>query len=449
MNNLNFLVDVLKDSPVFKTLEKKVKPGRTVCASGLSTINKSNIIYALCRLKGVTAFCLASDEKEAQTLCNDLSCMGLRAYVYPVRDFNFLDFQSRSHEYEHARLKVLLKLLNHECDVAIACVDAAAQLTVPRNVLEQSVIEFEEGRELSLEKATKALTLLGYERFDAVEGSGQFSLRGGILDFFMPDSDYPVRCEFWGDEITDLSYFDIETQRRFKKADKITLSPSTEIVIEDRATLADKIEHKAKLLRSKNSAKAKEKLFSEAELIRSGAMIANADKFINQIYDKPESLFDYLDRNTLVFASEFTAIQERGKSMDFISNETLMQGFEDGTLCRGFDRFALTFNECTEFLQSHGTIVLENFVHGSMPIKLSEIISFSTKQLSAWGGSYNQLKEDVDGLFTPESKGVIFAGTERAAKYLCDTFNADGINAVYSEGADKISKGELLVMQGA
>lgn len=187
--------------------------------------------------------------------------MGLRAYVYPVRDFNFLDFQSRSHEYEHARLKVLLKLLNHECDVAIACVDAAAQLTVPKNVLEQSVIEFEEGRELSLEKATKALTLLGYERFDAVEGSGQFSLRGGILDFFMPDSDYPVRCEFWGDEITDLSYFDIETQRRFKKADKIMLSPSTEIVIEDRAALADKIEHKAKLLRSKNSAKAKENFF--------------------------------------------------------------------------------------------------------------------------------------------------------------------------------------------
>lgn len=72
MNNLNFLVDVLKDSPVFKTLEKNVKPGRTVCASGLSTINKSNIIYALCRLKGVTAFCLASDEKRRKTLCNDL-----------------------------------------------------------------------------------------------------------------------------------------------------------------------------------------------------------------------------------------------------------------------------------------------------------------------------------------------------------------------------------------
>ena len=95
--------------------------------------------------------------------------------------------------------------------------------------------------EIPLEKAVRSLTLLGYERFDAVDGNGQFSLRGGILDFFMPDSDYPVRAEFWGDEITDLSYFDLETQRRFKKAGKIKLTPSTEIIIEDKDALADKI----------------------------------------------------------------------------------------------------------------------------------------------------------------------------------------------------------------
>lgn len=77
MNNLNFLVNVLKESPVFKTLEKNVKPGRTVCASGLSTINKSNIIYALCRLKGVTAFCLASDEKRRR-----LCAMTFRAWDF-------------------------------------------------------------------------------------------------------------------------------------------------------------------------------------------------------------------------------------------------------------------------------------------------------------------------------------------------------------------------------
>lgn len=66
----------------------------------------------------------------------------------------------------------------------------------------------------------------------------------------MPDSEYPVRAEFWGDEITDLSYFDIETQRRFKKSGKIRLTPSTEIIIDDKEALADKITHKAGLLRA-------------------------------------------------------------------------------------------------------------------------------------------------------------------------------------------------------
>ena len=448
-DKMNFLVNILKNSPAFKSLLSNTKTGKSLCVSGLSTINKANVIYALCRLKGVTAFCVASDEKEAQTLCNDLCSMGLKACVYPVRDYNFLDFQSISHEYEHARLKVLLKLIENDCDVVISCIDAASQLTVPKKVLEESTIVFEEGKEIPLEKAVRSLTLLGYERFDAVDGNGQFSLRGGILDFFMPDSDYPVRAEFWGDEITDLSYFDLETQRRFKKAGKIKLTPSTEIIIENKDALADKIVHKANLLRSKNSTKAKEKLLSEAELIRSGAQIANADKFIGQIYDKPECLFDYFSRDTLFFTSEFGNISDRGKAMDFQNSEALKQGFEDGVLCRGFDRFTLTFNECIDIFNAHGTIVLENFVHGSIPINLADIISFSSKQLNRWNGSYKQLAEDLNGLFTPQSRGVILAGTDKAAKNLCDSLRNDGFPAQLCDSLDDAKAGAIYVLTGA
>lgn len=448
-DKMNFLVNILKNSPAFKSLLSNTKTGKSLCVSGLSTINKANVIYALCRLKGVTAFCVASDEREAQTLCNDLCSMGLKACVYPVRDYNFLDFQSKSHEYEHARLKVLLKLIENDCDVVISCIDAASQLTVPKKVLEESTIVFEEGKEIPLEKAVRSLTLLGYERFDAVDGNGQFSLRGGILDFFMPDSDYPVRAEFWGDEITDLSYFDLETQRRFKKTGKIKLTPSTEIIIEDKDALADKIVHKANLLRSKNSAKAKEKLLTEAELIRSGAQIANTDKFIGQIYDKPECLFDYFSRDTLFFTSEFGNISDRGKAMDFQNSEALKQGFEDGVLCRGFDRFTLTFNECIDIFNAHGTIVLENFVHGSIPIKLADIISFSSKQLNRWNGSYKQLAEDLNGLFTPQSRGVILAGTDKAAKNLCDSLRNDGFPAQLCDSLYDAKAGAIYVLTGA
>ena len=450
MNKTNFLPEVLGRNAAFQNLLRSAKTGKSLCVSGLFPVAKANIINALCRAKKRSALVIAPDEREAQTLCNDLCCMGLSALVYPVRDYNFLEqISSRSHEYEHQRLKALLKILENDCDVVIACADAACQLTVPRKVLGDSVITFEEGKELPPEQALRALTLLGYERFDAVDGTGQFSMRGGILDFFMPDSEYPVRAEFWGDEICDLSYFDLETQRRFEKAGKIELTPSTEIIIEDRAALADAITHKAGLLRGKTAAKARERLYSEAELIRSGASIANADKFINQIYEKPECLLDYIPRDSLLFVSEFSNVRERGRSMDYQNSEQLKQGFADGVLARGFDRFSLTFNECLDFFEAHGAILLESFVHGSIPFKLADIISFNAKQLSQWNGSYKQLQEDLQGLFSPSIGGVVLAGTDKAAKNLVENLKNDGFNAEYTAELPKAERGRLYVMSGA
>ncbi len=450
MNKTNFLPEVLGRNAAFQNLLRSTKTGKSLCVSGLFPVAKANIINALCRAKKKSALVIASDEREAQTLCNDLCCMGLSALVYPVRDYNFLgEISSRSHEYEHQRLKALLKIAEKDCDVVIACVDAACQLTVPQKVLAQSVITFEEGSELPPEKALRALTLLGYERFDAVDGTGQFSMRGGILDFFMPDSDYPVRAEFWGDEICDLSYFDLETQRRFKKAGKIRLTPSTEIIIEDKTALADVITRKAGLLRGKTAVKARERLYSEAELIRTGATVANADKFINQIYEKPECLLDYIPRDSLLFVSEFSNVRERGRAMDFQSSEQLKQGFADGVLARGFDRFSLTFNECLDFFEAHGVTLLESFVHGSIPFKLADIISFSAKQLSQWNGSYKQLQEDLQGLFSPTVSGVVLAGTDKAAKNLVENLKNDGFAAEYTAELPKAERGRLFVMSGA
>nr|WP_294667648.1 transcription-repair coupling factor [uncultured Ruminococcus sp.] len=445
---MKFLVDVFKNSEVFNSLEKAVVRGGSVCATGLSAVHKAHIIYSLCCRKSATAFCVASDEREAQTICNDLASMGMRAYFYPERDFNFRDIQSASREYEHARLKVLLKLIDGECDVVVSCIDAASQFTVPKEFLRDCVLTLKEGLEISIEKAVRTLTLLGYERFDAVEGSGQFSVRGGILDFFMPDAENPVRAEFWGDEITDLSFFDIDTQRRGEKAGEIRLSPSAEVIIEDRTALADKIENLAKGVRGKKAPQVKETLLSEADSIRSGAMLSNTDKFIPLLYDKAETLFDYLDRDTLIFTSEFNNISERGRAMDFRNEETVKSAFEDGILCRGLDKYSLTFAECVDIFTSHGIVMLEGFVHGSTTIPLRKIVSFSAKQLSVWNGSYKQLEEDLNGMLTAESCGVVLAGTDKAAKNLCDSLRNDGIPAQYADKLSEIKKNALFVLPG-
>lgn len=445
---MNFLIDVLKKNDTFSNLNKSIVRGGSVCATGLSTIHKAHLIYALTSVKKTTALCIASDEREAQTLCNDLSCMGMRAFVYPVRDLNFRNNQSVSHEYEHIRLKVLLKLIEGECDAVIACIDAVSQLTIPKKFLQDCTITLKEGTEISIEKAVKTLLLLGYQRFDAVEGSGQFSVRGGILDFFMPDYENPVRAEFWGDEITDLNFFDIETQRRGEKSGEIKLSPSAEIIIDDKEKFISKIEFLCNNLKGKNAGKVKEKLFEEIELLKSGANLSNTDKFLSLIYDKPSSLFDYLSRDTLIFTSEFSNISDRGRAIDYQNEEAIKSAFEEGLLCRGLDKFSLTFSECIDFLTSHGVVMLENFVHGSTKIPLRNIVSFSVKQLSIWGGSYKQLEEDLRPLMSADSCGVVFAGTEKAAKNLCETLRNDGFLAQYTEKLDKVVKNTLFVMPG-
>lgn len=149
-------------------------------------------------------------------------------------------------------------------------------------------------------------------------------------------------------------------------------------------------------------------------------MLSNTDKFIPLLYDKAETLFDYLDRDTLIFTSEFNNISERGRAMDFRNEETVKSAFEDGILCRGLDKYSLTFAECVDIFTSHGIVMLEGFVHGSTTIPLRKIVSFSAKQLSVWNGSYKQLEEDLNGMLTAESCGVVLAGTDKAAKNLCD-----------------------------
>ncbi len=338
---MKFLDQVIQRTKQYKALDNAVRTRSRAAAIGVSGVHKANIITSLCREHAARAFCVAQNEQEAQILCNDLSAMGLRALVYPKKDFIYIPSQVKSHEYEHQRLNVLSRMLSGDYDVIIATLDAAAQYTIPKDVLRSVSRTLEPDVEIDLPEFEKSLILLGYERCDNVEGSGQFSIRGGIIDLFMPDSDAPVRIELWGDQIDTINYFDVETQRRTDYCEQIDLTPSGEILIDDKEKLADKISRKAAHLKSESSQKAKERLQKEADLLRSGLSFATYDKFISLIYDRPATLFDYFDDDEIVFISEYKNVKERDRSMEFHEKEELKALFADGVLCRGFETYSL------------------------------------------------------------------------------------------------------------
>ena len=443
---MQFLDSIIARNKDYQALEHAVQLRARAAATGVSGVHKANIISALCRSSSVRAFCVAQNEHEAQILCNDICAMGLRAMVYPKKDFTFITSQVKSHEYEHQRLNVLSHMLTGSYDVVIATLDAAVQYTIPPEVLRSVSRVLKPDVEIDLTDFERSLVLLGYERCDNVEGSGQFSIRGGIIDLFMPDSEAPVRIELWGDAIDTINYIDPETQRRTDYCEEIALTPSGEILIGSKSELADKIRAKANHLRSDKSEKAKERLLKEADQLSSGVSLASYDKFISLVYDQPATLFDYLDDNEVVFISEYKNVKERDRANAVLEKEATIALFADGVLCRGFETFGVDFTAAMNILLSRPTVFLDTFSHSSYDTPLSALVGFTARQTSPWTGQSASLIEDLNDIGYQNYAVVILAGTDKGAENLADLLCEKGIPAEYVRSLPEARIGKVYVL---
>ena len=107
--------------------------------------------------------------------------------------------------------------------ILIAPAEAAALKLFDRDYYASLAVTLRRGEEIDVEVLTAHLASVGYTQMDLVEMPGQFTRRGGILDVYSPESDRPVRIEFFGDEIETIRKFDPETQRSQSGLDETQL----------------------------------------------------------------------------------------------------------------------------------------------------------------------------------------------------------------------------------
>lgn len=444
---MNFFRHILLDNLEYKEICKDLDMKRTpIEVNGLSGVHKTHLIHSICANRNKKALVVASDETEAQRMANDLNVMGSKAVIYPARDFTFRKLEGKSKEYEHQRLKVLSSIINNDCNIVIACIDACLQYTLPPNVLKENTISIKVGEETSLDKIITALVHCGYERSEQVEGSGQFSLRGGILDFFIPSENQPIRIEFWGDEIDSMNYFDIETQRRTDAVNEIIISPSTEILINDSNALIDKMNNKLVSLKGKYSKNMKNNILQDIEILKSTGTLSNPDKYITLIYDKVTTLFDYIDKDSFIFFSEQSKIKDRIKSNNYQWSEDLRDYLEEGLLCSGLDTFSEDWIYAIKKAEKHSTIFLDMFTMASCDMPLKDTITFNARQLSSWSGSFKMLLEDISVSDMKNRTYVVMAGTEKTASIIVkDLIEAGYKSSLIDDGKTTFDKGTIYV----
>ena len=446
---MSAFTNAIKNSAEFQGVLNSLKKGFLPQGIlGLTPVQKAHIISALVGGLEKKALIVVPDDATAVRLCEDLTAFGVSALQYPSRSFSFYTTDSQSYEYEQKRIKVLRRMLDNRCDIVVASAEASVSYTVPPEILRQKSVLLKKNEETTLENIIMSLNCAGYTRVDAVEGVGQFSVRGGIVDFFSPDDEDPVRIELWGDTVDTMCHFDIVSQRRTVNIDEILIAPSKEIIIDNPDDLIDKINCLASSIRGKKTDIIREKLYADIDRLKGGLSVGSADKYLPLIYS-PATIFDYA-QDYLLFCFETSGIKEKVSSSQKLLYEDIKACVDDGTLCKGLDKFTLTFNELVDKYQEFSATYVDNFARGSFDTPVKSLTTFNGGTLPIWNGKLDVLIEDLKPVVSKDSTVIVFAGTEKSAKNLSETLNDEDFTSVYFPVIPaKFPKGAVCVLSGS
>ncbi len=123
----------------------------------------------------------------------------------------------------------LWRLATRKVPITVAPAASLLLRTEAPEFYRQLAITLRTGEELPLDMVAAHLDSIGYERREPVEMTGEYSIRGGILDVFPAEASHPVRVEFFGDEVDSIRRFDPATQRSVLKVDDALVLPLTEV----------------------------------------------------------------------------------------------------------------------------------------------------------------------------------------------------------------------------
>ena len=299
---LQGLLQPLKENEKFiSILNELKKKSFPIDIVGLSESGKSYIIDAIFSEIEDSLVVVTHNEIEAKNLYDDLSFYSTNVYFLPIREVVFYNVDAISGDLRWARLKVIKEILNNKNKkIIVTSIEAMTALYTPREKYLSYSINIKNGDEVDLKEISTKLIECGYERVEVVEGKGEFSFRGGILDVFPPTAVYPYRIELFGDEIDSIRTFNIESQRSIEKVKSIDIFPAKEVIVDEEAkkrandTIISELNSILEKANNKNSEqieKISRIVNKNLEMLSETSTFETVDSYLPFFYEKSESLF--------------------------------------------------------------------------------------------------------------------------------------------------------------
>lgn len=364
----------------YEALCRAVKYGKTAAVFGVDS-QKAYFPLLLSGETGKKAFIIVPDDASAR-IVHEIMQYGGRSFVCPAKDYSFRDIESVSRFDENRRIEALAAVRKGEYESLIITADALAMPVMSPGEYKELILR--SGDSCDFEKLPDVLVGMGYEFFSAVEGAGQFSVRGGIIDIFPPGNETPYRIEFFGDEIDTVSVFDVNTQRRTEPVDEVRIIPAKEHTSE----LCERLLAALEPLRGNNS------VFKDIELLKQG-LLPKHDRYYPAYFAKPSSILDYAGENTFICVFDYRGVLEHADGLAFRIKEDVETLLHEG--CAFLDKpYYFTRSEIISKLRS--PLVFETLPCSVEGLGLDELINIKLYDTSVT--STAQLRDETSELLS-------------------------------------------------
>lgn len=474
----NPLVDLAEYTDMKQDLDQRRGP---VQISGVTDSQKVHVMHELSK-DNPWRLVVTYDDTRAKEIYDDFSYFEPNTWLYPARDLLFYSSDIHGNLLTRQRMQVFKHLLEDEGGVVVTTVDGLMDHLLPLSMIKESCLNIMVGQTLDMEEIKHLLTGMGYERMGQVDGMGQFSVRGGILDVFPLTEEVPVRIELWGDEVDSIRSFDAESQRSIQQMDEVTIYPAAELIL-----TKEHIEEG--ILRLEADEKKQEKAFRDqkkpeeaqrirravgelVESLKEGFDVQTLDAYIRYFCRDTVSFLDYMKevgaKVTLVSSGaagktaekkqtsglalildEPQRMKEKAETVETEFRESMSHRLEQGYILPG--QADLLFSSKTVLADCHTPhsifmTGLDQRLPGMTP---KAKYSLTGKNLNSYQNSFEILIKDLTKWKKDGYRVVLLSASRTRASRLAGDLREYDLRAFCPEDAGRpVAPGEIMVTYG-
>ena len=371
----------LKNSDEYKEIVNSIcnKKG-SLQLNGLLAMQKPHITYSIFKELSRPTLFIANNDLEAKKVYNELRFYTKDKVEYLSTDeiyFYHLDAKDRNEEAK--KLRVLLKLAKKQKTIVVASIDAVLKKYIPKNVLLDNVLTYKIGDTIDLEVLSEKLVKLGYERVSRIEGLGQFSVRGGIIDVYSLEYTHPIRIELFDDEIDSIRTFDVFSQKSIDKIKKVVITPSREFIYPEDTSSA------VKKIKEETNQYTDDDVFNNIDNIANKTYFQGVENYIDYLYeDANKSLFTYLPENAIIIMNDISRLKERCQNYlnEFKDNYKL--NLERGLAIKNQGNLLYTYEDLPFLIDDKKLIINSLLPKPVNDFSVTNIINFESREIPTY-----------------------------------------------------------------